>query len=60
MKLTEMALRNLPVGKFVRFANIEDMSGETRQAVVWEYTRPYLRRSYFSIWTGDYLGEALE
>lgn len=62
MELHELALRNLPAGKFVRFDKIETMSGEMRECVVWRFGDDYcgdVRTAYFSNYDGEYFGECL-
>lgn len=62
MHLTELALRELPAGKFVRFDKVKTMSGEMRDCVVWRFRDDDfgdLRLSYFSNFDGEYFGECL-
>lgn len=61
MELHELALRNLPSGKFVRFDRIEVMSGEVRSCVVWRFRDNNFgdRTAYFSNFDGEYFGECL-
>lgn len=45
-------------GKALFVEEVQDMSGNTHEAIVWSYHDEFgRRRSYFDIDTGEYLGE---
>jgi hypothetical protein len=59
VEITLDVLIRLPQGGRPLFVEeVQDMSGNTHEAIVWSYRDGFgRRRSYFDIDTGEYLGE---
>lgn len=59
--LSERCLRKLPIGQFVKYGQVEDMSGQKHNAVLWRcWGRAFSERyAWFDRKTGEYLTDEI-